>query len=282
MVQPDGGLIRHQPSQRLSALRRFSRGFVRQARLTPTGKHGQTFGFAQPVEFLTYFRLARPQLCPLLLDLLPDPVQLARLLPEQLKLLLPRHDLLNRREKLAGSSHNHPCPTAINPYDTPRRVMLICRRLSHLLPRVTGAPHADAGSQSMMQPEARRVLVAESDSPLARLLALVLEDEGYQVSTATSIDEACTQLAANTFDLLLCDSFSSDHRQALTASSAIRQAAGSMPAVLLTGHTVERGEALATGFLDVLSKPFDFDDLLRCVQRLLSEAGGQAPASCGR
>jgi DNA-binding response OmpR family regulator len=106
-----------------------------------------------------------------------------------------------------------------------------------------------------------RVLVAESDAATLRLLRLLLDNEGYEVTTATSTDRAAALLRANIFDLVITDSFSATPQAVLASTSEIREAAGKTPVILLTGHRVEPTHAGAD-FSGLLQKPFAIDDLI--------------------
>lgn len=119
-------------------------------------------------------------------------------------------------------------------------------------------------------PPLPRILVADNDPELSSVLAMVLEDAGYHVTSASSIEQACTLLAETAFGLVLADSFTLQRDQVLSKTGPIRQVAGATPVVLFTAHPLKPEEARAVGFRDVIAKPFDLDTLLGQMQELLA------------
>jgi CheY-like chemotaxis protein len=111
----------------------------------------------------------------------------------------------------------------------------------------------------------RRILVIDDDANIRDMVALLLEDEGYQVSTASDGQEALALLAQTPPDLILLDmkmarmdgwQFTERYRQ-LDAAQA--------PVVVMTA--AQNAEARATevaadGFIE---KPFDADALLQVI-----------------
>jgi CheY-like chemotaxis protein len=114
-----------------------------------------------------------------------------------------------------------------------------------------------------------RILVVEDDLPNLRLITLLLEQEGYQVSTAATLDQATAVLTCTTFDLVLADSFSHTPDGVLAGTAVIRQAAGNIPIMLLTAHPVDPISARAAGFAAAIGMPYDIDELLRQVREVL-------------
>ena len=132
------------------------------------------------------------------------------------------------------------------------------------------------------QPPAHpRILIADNNTSLTLLLQLLFEEAGYLVTIAGTLEEACAQLAAGEFDIVLADSFSRQQSQVLATTAPIREAAGAIPVVLFTAYRVARAEALRAGFDEVLPKPIDLDVLVARVQRLLSELTPHSPPPTG-
>ena len=110
-----------------------------------------------------------------------------------------------------------------------------------------------------LPPRRPRILVVDDEREITVLLAEIFADEGFHLTTVTSIEQACRVLAEQRFDLVLADSFALHAAQTLPTTGPIRQAAGTTPVVLFTAHAIEREEALAAGFRDVIAKPFDLE-----------------------
>jgi DNA-binding response OmpR family regulator len=104
------------------------------------------------------------------------------------------------------------------------------------------------------------------------MLSVVLEYDGCEAVSATSIEEAVTLLRAEPFDLVLLDSFALQG-DVFGPSRPVRDAAGSIPVVLFTGYRVRYDDALAVGFADVIRKLTDVDVLVGRLRALLSEPG---------
>jgi DNA-binding NtrC family response regulator len=117
-----------------------------------------------------------------------------------------------------------------------------------------------------------RILVVEDGELLAGMLRSLFEDEGYEVVWARSIAEAAEYLDRQTFSLVLTDSFSGDAEGALKLPLNLCLRANGAPVALMTGHRVDAADALARGFCEVISKPFDLDDLLRRIKDCLNQA----------
>ncbi len=126
----------------------------------------------------------------------------------------------------------------------------------------------------------QRILVVEEEPDIARLLRMMLEDEGYTVLLASSLEAATTQLAQTPVDLVLTDSFSPSVATALEVAQPLLAVAGRTPVVLLTGYGVTQEDARGSGFSGVIGKPFALDDLLDQVRSFLahSDGGQHAPA----
>jgi len=106
----------------------------------------------------------------------------------------------------------------------------------------------------------------------------LLEAEGYRCLTGRSLDEAISLVRQDAIALVLTDAFATSTGDHLTATDGLRSTVTGIPVVLVTGHTVDEGEALAAGFAGVVAKPFDIDALLMVIARLL--AGGESGESC--
>ena len=54
------------------------------------------------------------------------------------------------------------------------------------------------------------ILVIDDEEPIRKLLARIIELEGYKVSTASCCSDALQQLRKQQFDVILCDVFLPD------------------------------------------------------------------------
>jgi DNA-binding NtrC family response regulator len=115
-----------------------------------------------------------------------------------------------------------------------------------------------------------RILVVD-DEPLIRgTLAELLEQEGYQVATASDAAGALELAAAAPFDLLLCDVQLPD-QDGVTLLERILKLNPTTVSILITAYgAVETAvQAFRRGAHDYLLKPLHFDEVLAKIQNLL-------------
>jgi DNA-binding response OmpR family regulator len=124
----------------------------------------------------------------------------------------------------------------------------------------------------MMAAQPTTILVADEDPPLLRLVARILELEGYRVLTASDGQQTLKQLEIQRPDLLVL-ALSRSRMDGVMPCQQVRQAS-QVPIVLLTArwHEQELARALAQGADDYLYLPFRMDDLLTRVQAVLGRA----------
>jgi DNA-binding response OmpR family regulator len=125
--------------------------------------------------------------------------------------------------------------------------------------------HRKAGS------EVARILVADDDNAIRRLLQRVLSREGYAVSTAANGQEALAQIERDPPDLLLLDLMMPMLSGWEVYAHLRRQGPADLPVIVLTaGEQATRAQQRLSGAL-VISKPFDLDALLSAIESLLAK-----------
>src|SRR5262249_27424014 len=116
-------------------------------------------------------------------------------------------------------------------------------------------------------------LVAEDDADLREILHDILVEEGYSVTLASSLAEALAYIDAGTFALVLTDLFDKPFNDPLASARVIQQRAYPTPVAVMTawalGQEVIEGANLAA----VISKPFDFQDLLSSIASAVQRPG---------
>ena len=115
-----------------------------------------------------------------------------------------------------------------------------------------------------------RVLVVDDERNQREIYTLILEDDGFEVTTAQSGEQAVRLARENDFDLVLTD-YKMTGMDGLTLLSELVQIDPSIIVVMMTAHgSVESvKEALRTGAFDYLEKPVDRDQLLKVVESAL-------------
>lgn len=121
-----------------------------------------------------------------------------------------------------------------------------------------------------------KILVLEDDPELRLMLAEVLGDEGYDVTTAGAGEEAVALAANQVFDLLVTD-VRMPGVDGLEALQQLRSHQPNLESLVVSGYTTE-AETLRALQLNVggyLKKPFSLNDLLHRVRQLLSDRARQ-------
>ncbi|PSO48746.1 MAG: response regulator [Actinobacteria bacterium QS_8_72_14] len=123
-----------------------------------------------------------------------------------------------------------------------------------------------------------RVLVVDDDAVIRNLLEVNLQLEGYEVSLAIDGGDALTQVAAAPPDLILLDVMMPG-MDGWDVAKRLKddEIAAAIPVVLLTARAmradVQRGTDL--GVEGYVTKPFDPDELLAVIDRLLGAGAGE-------
>lgn len=116
-----------------------------------------------------------------------------------------------------------------------------------------------------------RVLLADDDTSLRRVLQFKLEKNGYEVVAVADGREALEQLEQNEFDLLLSDIKMPgiDGLELLESTRGLRP---SLKVILITAHATvaEAVQAVKLGAFDYITKPFEDDQLFVVIDKALA------------
>lgn len=114
-----------------------------------------------------------------------------------------------------------------------------------------------------------KILIAEDDSAMQKILRLYLEKEGYQVAVADNGKEALSYLEENTVDLLVLD-WMMPVRNGIEVCKEIRMLGLPIKILMLTARSENSHEiqGLSCGADDYLRKPFDMKILLLRIKKL--------------
>jgi len=121
-------------------------------------------------------------------------------------------------------------------------------------------------------PNPQRVLVAEDDPAVRTMLQRLLRDAGFEVRAAQHGDEALGMAlrASGEFDLVVTD-VRMPVMDGLELARKLRERWPGLPVLYISGYDVElsAGSRRSGARQSLLRKPFDLDELLREVTRLL-------------
>ncbi|MBR4135432.1 MAG: response regulator transcription factor [Bacteroidales bacterium] len=120
----------------------------------------------------------------------------------------------------------------------------------------------------MMEPI--KILFAEDDVNLAKVLMAYLTEKGYAVSHATNGEIAYELFCQNTYDICLIDVMM-PLMDGFTLAQEIRKVDRKIPIIFLTAKSLQEDmiKGLSIGGDDYITKPFPRDVLLARIQALL-------------
>ena len=123
----------------------------------------------------------------------------------------------------------------------------------------------------------KRILLVEDEERLLEVVKLNLELEGYAVSTAINGKQALERFHQERFDLILLDVML-PQMDGFSVCRSIRLENRKVPILFLTAKNSaqDRVMGLKIGGDDYLVKPFDLEELLLRVQRLLERSNTEA------
>lgn len=114
-----------------------------------------------------------------------------------------------------------------------------------------------------------RILIAEDQKDLNKILAKKLQAEGYSVDACFNGEEALDFLAAGTYDGAILD-INMPLRDGISVVEQMRKSGDHTPVLFLTARDSisDRVLGLDTGANDYLVKPFSFEELMARVRAL--------------
>ena len=119
------------------------------------------------------------------------------------------------------------------------------------------------------------ILIVEDEAIIRSALRRLLERNQYQVSEAGSVQEAQERHGIPGFDLIISDL----RLPGAPGTELIRLAEGT-PVLIMTSYASLRSavDSMKLGAVDYIAKPFDHDEMLQAVSRILSERPVAGPA----
>lgn len=119
-----------------------------------------------------------------------------------------------------------------------------------------------------------RVLVVDDELSMRELMVIVLQNDGYDVDTASDVEEAVSLLGKAHYDVVLTDLFMGQDRNAgMRLLTWLQEHSPSTPAIMMTAHgSVETAiEAMKRGAADYMMKPFKNDEIRILIERAIAQ-----------
>jgi two-component system nitrogen regulation response regulator NtrX len=116
------------------------------------------------------------------------------------------------------------------------------------------------------------VLVVDDEESILETLSSILEDEGYEVSTASSGEDALTYFEKTSPDVVLLDVWMSGI-DGIETLKKIKEISKETPVIMISGHsTIDTAvHAIKLGAYDFLEKPLSLEKVLILTRRALEK-----------
>lgn len=113
-----------------------------------------------------------------------------------------------------------------------------------------------------------KILIIEDETVIRSAVRRLLERNHYQVAEAGSVEQASTENDLSGFDLILCDL-----RLPGAQGTDIIALAKGVPVLIMTSYASVRSavNSMKQGAVDYIAKPFDHEELLILIQRILQQ-----------
>ena len=117
-----------------------------------------------------------------------------------------------------------------------------------------------------------RILIVDDDEDICRMLATLIEREGFKAIMANDGEPALESIRSASPDLMLLD-MRMPNMDGSEVLAHAKELDPDLPVVIITAFGEIHGavEAIKAGAYDYLTKPFEHDDVIRVVHRALSE-----------
>jgi CheY-like chemotaxis protein len=129
---------------------------------------------------------------------------------------------------------------------------------------------ATAIQEKMAESARRKILVADDDPAIRRMLLRLLVGENYRVATAANGFEAIERAGATQVDLVLLD-LNMPGKDGWETFEVLSRKNPLLPIVLITARPDQHYFATAAGVAALLEKPLDYEKLFHTIHNLLTE-----------
>ena len=116
----------------------------------------------------------------------------------------------------------------------------------------------------------KKILIIDDDTAILEALKLCLEDLDYEVKTIEKVESFDNFLSKNLPDLIILDYLLSgvdgkEIAKYLKNSKETKK----IPIIMFSAHPFAKKELKGTGVEDFITKPFELDDLIAKIKKLI-------------
>jgi two-component system, NtrC family, nitrogen regulation response regulator GlnG len=131
-----------------------------------------------------------------------------------------------------------------------------------------------------MTDKQNKILIVDDEQNIIWVLKKGMEKKNYLVHTASSGEEALKKLAANQYLMMFSDIFMAGIN-GLQLLEKSREISPDLKVVMMTAQDTMNNtiEAMRLGAYDYITKPFDFDEIFRLIDKAESARSVSAPAA---
>ncbi|MBI4390231.1 MAG: sigma-54-dependent Fis family transcriptional regulator [Nitrospinae bacterium] len=116
------------------------------------------------------------------------------------------------------------------------------------------------------------ILVVDNEKSMCDFLSIMLEKEGYRVTTANGGEAAANLIRENVFDAVITD-IKMPRSNGIDVLEAVKKVSPNTPVVMMTAYASHETavEAMKKGAYDYISKPFKIEDLQLIVKNAVEK-----------
>jgi two-component system response regulator PilR (NtrC family) len=117
------------------------------------------------------------------------------------------------------------------------------------------------------------ILVVDDELSMREFLKILLDKEGYEVSTASEASSAIDLIKCQNFDLVISD-IKMPGMGGLSLLGKIKEINSSLPVIMITAFASPDNAVIAMkrGAFDYITKPFKVDEIIKIVKSAISSA----------
>lgn len=121
-----------------------------------------------------------------------------------------------------------------------------------------------------MQKNKQTILVIDDDPDIGTMMKMMLEYKGYTALVSERADEAMSTINSDRVDLIIMDMLLSGVNGVDICTDLKKDTKTiNIPIVMISAHPSAKDMCLSAGADDFIAKPFDMQDMLSRIDRLL-------------